>query len=247
MKNHLYYRFAGGIRKRIMSHNTEPRAAALDFLNPIDPKYSFVSVGEVLIDASSDDEIGEDVVETFEKVHEWLTDEENPIVDAEQMKQWEMIRSRDDDLGLIEDPAFLEPIVVALYLRAKVALSNSSRGEFFSDLDDSLEDVQRNIDELPSGLFGEVLIETERRANRDREFARTLKKGANELNDLKPYLESLGERASARMVPDDPDGDDCWCEVRGCNSSGHCRDFCIESFWTCAAILVGIILVIVLA
>jgi hypothetical protein len=137
----------------------------------------------------------------------------------------------------------MEPLIVATYARATAAMATAGIADFFADLPKAMDKIGPGLNSLADDLFGEVVIATELRASRDRAFARQLDSLAAEVDDVRDQLAPL-QQAWQIAMDNDPDSD-CACIGEGCNSQGHCEQFCL-GFWDCLLLILGFILIIVL-
>lgn len=232
-----------------MPRELKARAQAFDLLLPVDPRCSLISVGEALIDAAAEKETGTLIADAFGAVSSWLSNEKQPVVDVEHMTIWDGLRRREGRLipELADGAEFLEPILLAIYLRAKAALGAASGRQFLGDLENNMRKVGPTLDKMPPGIFGELLVETERRACRDSEFAKALETAAAEIGRQAPYIQTLEQRGRS-VLRRRKNGEECSCVVTACRQVGttrDCRNFCIGSWWICFLIFLAIIVIIV--
>lgn len=219
------------------------RTDVLGILLPIQPRSSVIMLAEALIDAASAKETSDAALEALRAVEERLSDLKRPLLNQAQMTIYERARG---DRATFQDyklPDFIETLVVVLYLRSKSAIQSAGYRPVFDA--DSFRKVKPRLDDLSDDFFGEVIVESGLRAYRDPVFAQTLGAASTEIRTLIPQLDAL--RAGAgKIFLKKGDQDECSCIVSACNNLGDCRDFCIETWWACALIFLGIIIILIL-
>jgi hypothetical protein len=222
------------------------RKDVFDFLSPIDPRLSFLAVGEMLIQASSDKELRKAISEAAASVFGWISNEKKPPIRSETLAKYNRIRRRDRPGYLPSVPEALQPLLTVLYLRAKAALRNTGSGmrSFTEALRVNLPKVKTSLAKLDEDFLGALLLETEVRALHDHAFARLLDDGAQELAAAVPPLQSVADQLVTLKPAKRPD-EECECIVSACNALGDCQLFCIGSWWICFLIFIAIIIIIV--
>jgi hypothetical protein len=224
------------------------RSNVFEFLAPIDPSGTFYDVGQALVEAAKSPKLSKSVAEAVDAVHAYFSDVKNPVLTTPQRKIYDQVRKRRVKhlAPGAKAPDFAETLVVAIYLRAQAALSTSGGKGFLDDLGDNLLKVKPALKKMKPDFFGELLIEIERRAGRSPEFAGLLENTAKDLKARGGEFDDLEEGWTSFLARKKNNDDECECIVSGCNDVGDCQNFCIDSWWECFLILIGIILIIIL-
>lgn len=216
-----------------------------DFLRPSDARLSFLTVGETLVEASSDKELNKAINEASTSVFGWISNKEKPTISAETLAKYNRIRRR-ERLGYLQEvPDELEPLLTVLYLRAKASLQNTGGGmrSFSEVLKSNLPKVKTSLEKLDKDFLGALLLETEVRALHDRSFARLIDDATQELATAVPRLKAIADQLIALKPKNDQE--ECDCTVWACNDLGDCKLFYIGSWWICLLIALAIIIVII--
>jgi len=182
-----------------------------DFLSPIDPRMSIRKFGKFLIDkAKKDPAIAKKFHEILEKIGN-----EKPLIGQMHSTLYERIKTSAVALDLPTAPEWLQPIIVAAYLKAKAILQNGHiNSSLYNDVSKKLDKVSHLIDKIVEPDFlGELLVETTLNAREDAIFAKSLKAGADEFLSLVKHLYEL---------PDNPQEYTTVSMMRNNNNEGGC-------------------------
>ena len=214
-------------------------------LGPLDPD----PVARLVFDlahADEQSELGERLSKTYAYVSKRLGDLENPIIAPEQARAFEA-SVRPKGLTGCESAPIVESLAVNLYARATLALRARTAPVSPADIAIGVEKAKKWFGDLERGALGEFLIDAEMAAANNPGIAQAVESATQAVKRLGDRHEELEPSLKAVLRQKDPDNDDCWCIVSGCNGYGDCRNFCIESWLTCVLIFIGIILIIILA
>lgn len=215
-----------------------------DLLAPIDRASTFLSAVEAFMKAASDPQTGPDVRQAYKDAKARLRDPANPVISIKQATEYNYIKRGDRaDVKIEEYPQFVDHLVTAIYAKSVSTLERNGLHAFVDDVPAALRTLKIRSASLRGDLFGDVIVESERRAAKDAAYSAKLAQFRTELDGLatnNPGLQSQWE-----VALDDNSDSDCSCIAEGCNSQGHCRQFCL-GFWDCLLLFFGIILLIVL-
>lgn len=221
------------------------RTDVLDFLAPIDRASSYISFAEAFVDAAADPDSGPAVRRAFHAVKARLRDPSRPLLNVEQARICDRIRRGRgyDAAGKSAMQVAVEPLVVALYVRATALLSTHGTSPVLADLPEAMKLVEPALAKMDDDIFGEVIVEAELKASRDRRFAVGYAAAAEEVREIGDQLSHLEPQWQVAL--DNDSDEDCACIGHGCNANGDCMDFCL-GFWDCLLIIFGIVLLVVL-
>jgi hypothetical protein len=207
-----------------------------DFLDPIDSRAALVHFGEAVGRAAITKPA---ISKVLRRLHSSIP---SPMVKGEPLALYDRLRGIGTHLNLPDVHEPVRPLLAVLYLRAKAALEHVEP-DTFPDL------LQRNLKKLQSShqmllnqeFLGELLVETEIRAGRDRSFAQRLTEAADELTaaspDLGRQMDSTGSAVSEKgkciVCREDPETGEVIC--------GEAKN------WVCWVIIVIIIVIIVIS
>jgi hypothetical protein len=207
----------------------------------------FGRIVETILLSAGDSKLSTPLKQSVTMVQNHLKDASKPVITTEQAQFFERLTPPSFRLLRIDQPAFIETLLVGLYNRATELLQASGSRAILHDLSKLPARVKTGLQRMEPGVLGEFLVETAIGAARSPEVNQRLTASADAIRRRVPGLSGLEKQGKTllRKKPDDPD--ECDCIVTGCNGYGDCKNFCIDSWWECILILIGIIIIIILA
>jgi hypothetical protein len=200
---------------------------------------------EAILLASADPKLSDSLNQAVAMVRDRLLQNDGtPILTVEQAKIFERIAPPSFGLSPIDQPAFVETLLVAVHSRATELLRAVGNRTVLDDLNNLPMRLEAGLNQMEPGVLGEFIIETTIGAARSSEVSQRLNASAEAIRRRVPGLSGLEKKAGVIFRP--KAGGECECVVGACNSYGDCQAFCIDSWWECALIFLGIILVIIL-
>jgi hypothetical protein len=203
-------------------------------------------IAEAMVVASADPKVRDPLAKALTMVQDHLTRRDAPVLTVEQAKVFERLTPPSFGLVRLDRPAFIETLLVAVHSRATELLRSRGAHAVLNDLDGLPGRVEEGLKSMESGVLGEFLIEAAISARRSPEVSRRLAVSAEAIRLCVPVLSGLEAPAKA-LYRKKQDGSECECIVSGCNNYGDCQNFCIDSWWECFLIFLGIILILILA
>jgi hypothetical protein len=206
----------------------------------------FGRVVESILLSAADSKLSAPLKKSVAMVQDRLKDAKTPVITIEQARFFERLAPPSFGILRIDRPAFIETLLVGVHSRATELLRTSGSRAILDDLTELPARVKAGLERMEPGVVGEFLIETAIGAARSSEVNQRLVASAEAIRSRIPGLSGLEKQGKALLRPKGGP-DECECIVSGCNGYGDCQNFCIDSWWECILILIGIIIIIILA
>jgi hypothetical protein len=200
---------------------------------------------ETIALSSADSKMRDPLRKAFTLVQDHLQRKDRPLLSVEQAKIFERVAPNSFGLLRLDQPAFIETLLVAAHSRATELLRAHGARAALHDLNNLPARVEAALKSMAPEVLGEFITETAMSAARSREVSERLASSAEAIRRSVPHLSGL-EAQAGTIYRKKQGGGECECIVSGCNGYGNCQNFCIDSWWVCFLIFIGIILIIIL-
>ena len=177
---------------------------------------------EAIVLSSVDTKLRSPLQKAFTMVQDYLHDKDAPVLTVDQAKVFERLAPPSFGLRPIDQPAFTETLLVAVYSRATELLRGPGAYTALDDLDGLPTRVEAGLKSMEPGVLGEFVIETAIGVTRSSEVSQRLTVTAEAIQRRLPGLSGLEAKAKAIFRQKQGD-DDCECVVVPATPTGTVR------------------------